>query len=133
MLKNCADCGRIFAHPARNLCDECYKKVQETFHKVKEFLQKNPGATVVEVANATEVDVETIYEFIREGRLKVVPRDVSLSCEVCGDPITTGRFCARCRSSLVKGLQGEELPRPTPKLDTDSRVRYLDQLKQRRD
>ena len=42
MLKNCEVCGRVFAHPTRVLCEDCYNEVQAKYRAVKEYLQKNP-------------------------------------------------------------------------------------------
>lgn len=128
MIKNCEECNRIFAHPSRNLCDECYKEALRAFDAVKKYLQENPGATVAEVAQATETEVDIIYEYIRQGRLTVVPKDAQLHCEICGTSISTGRVCSRCRVSLQTG---KEEPEPR-KLNNSSRVHILDQLKDRR-
>lgn len=128
MLKNCENCNRVFSHPSRSLCDACYQEAQRAFSAVKVFLQENPGATVAEVAHETEVELETIYEYIRQGRLTVVPKDAELLCEICSTPISVGRVCARCRTSLVTGKE-EPLQR---KSGDGSRVHYLDQLKGRR-
>lgn len=132
MLKNCDNCNRVFAHPTRSLCDECYKEAQEAFGKVKTYLQENPGSTVAEVAQATEVDVDTIYEYIRQGRLTVVPKDAALRCDICGTTIEVGRVCDRCRAGLQKGLRKEPTPRERPQSADGSRVHYLDGLKERR-
>ncbi|HOQ72830.1 MAG: hypothetical protein PHG88_08615 [Limnochordia bacterium] len=131
MLKNCELCGKLFAHPARTLCEDCYGKVQESYEAVKEYLQKHPGASVAEVAQATETEVDTIYQFIREGRLSIIPKDVSLTCEICGAPITTGRICRKCRAELAQTAPKETQPGTKRPVD-DSRVRYLDQIKRRR-
>jgi predicted amidophosphoribosyltransferase len=131
LLKNCQVCNKVFAHPTRTMCDECYKEVQASFEAVKDYLLKNPGATVAEVAQETEIDVEVIYEFIREGRLSVIPRDAQLSCEICGDPITVGRVCRKCRSELDPSSAAPFQPSSRAS-SGDSRVRYLDQIKRQR-
>lgn len=128
LLKNCEVCGRVFAHPTRVLCEDCYNEVQAKYRAVKEYLQKNPGATVAEVAQAAETDVEVIYQFIREGRLSVVPKDAGLTCEICGRPITVGRICHNCRSEL----EGKAYKPPAEKDSDGSRVRYLDQIRRQR-
>jgi len=131
LLKNCEECGKVFAHPTRVLCEDCYKKVQASYQAVKEYLQQHPGATVAEVAQATESDVDLVYQFIREGRLSVVPKDAGLTCEICGTPIQVGRICRKCRGELdpssVRGPQPESRKQPD-----EARVRYLDQIRRRR-
>lgn len=133
MLKNCEACNRVFAHPTRVLCQECHEKAQRAFEVVKDYLQKNPGATVVEVAQATEVDLELIYEYIRQGRLSVVPKDAQLRCAICGNPIDLGKVCRKCREGLKKGSQEELETRPADKPQSRStRIHYLDQIRDRK-
>lgn len=132
MLKNCRECNRVFAHPSRDLCEDCYERLQKEFTAVREYLQKNPGASVAEVAKETEVDLDKIYEFIREGRLNVVPHDVQFHCEVCGEIIATGRVCAKCRSEFRKGSYIPPEPKETGNSSAGTRIHFLDQIKDRR-
>lgn len=133
MLRNCDECNRVFAHPSRRLCEECYQKQQQQFNAVRDYLQENPGASVAEVAKETEVDLDTIYEFIREGRLHIVPHDVEFHCEICGDVISTGRVCAKCRSDFRKSAYTPPEQREERTSGSSStRVHYLDQIKDRR-
>jgi flagellar operon protein (TIGR03826 family) len=130
MLKNCEECNRVFAHPTRSLCEECYEKARKSFDAVKKYLQENPGATVAQVSKDTEVDLELIYEYIREGRLDVVPRDARLQCTICGTSIAVGRVCQSCRSELRSTMTSEPSKSPgTSKLD--SRIHILDNIKNR--
>jgi len=131
VLKNCDVCGKVFAHPTRTLCEECYKEAQARFQAVKDYLQRNPGATVAEVAEATETDVDVIYQYIREGRLSIVPRDAGLQCELCGASIQIGRICSRCLGKLEQAA-GKGPVQESRKEADDSKVRYLDQIKRRR-
>lgn len=132
LLKNCEVCNKVFAHPTRTLCDECYREAQARFQAVKDFLQKNPGASVAEVAEATETEIEVIYEYIREGRLSVIPKDAGLACELCGAPIPMGRVCQRCLGRLEQMTRGGEKQEPGGSSPTDSKVRYLDQIRRQR-
>ncbi|NLJ80763.1 MAG: hypothetical protein GX335_07050 [Firmicutes bacterium] len=132
MLRNCEKCNRIFAHPTRRLCSDCYQKVQEAFILVKDYLAANPKASVAEVAKATETNVETIYEFIKAGRLNIIPRDVQLTCEICGVSIESGRICPKCRAALKQG-QVSQTEKPFSEAKRDkTRIRYLDQIRKRR-
>ncbi len=132
MLKNCKECNRVFAHPTRQLCEDCYLQAQQAFEAVKDFLESNPGATVAEVAEATKVDVETIYEYIKQGRLSVVPKDAGLTCQICGAQIDKGRVCSKCRAELREdpGAQSESREKERT---SGSRMHYLgDEIKRRR-
>lgn len=129
MLRNCDECNKVFAHPTRRLCESCYKEAQKAFVTVKEYIIENPGASVATVAQETEVDVEIIYEYIRQGRLNVIPRDVELHCDICGDRINSGRICVKCRSDFKK--KPEEPVLEQEEKSRSSRVHYLDQIKKR--
>lgn len=131
MLKNCELCNKVFAHPNRSLCEDCYRSTQKKFDAVKEYLHENPGASVVEVAEATEVEVEIIYEYIKEGRLNIIPKDAQLVCEICGTKIQSGRVCVECRTQLQpEGFGTSAQPRESRR--QSSKVHYLDQIKRQR-
>lgn len=128
VLKNCKQCNKVFAHPTRHLCEGCYKDAQAQFERVREYLEENRGATVAEVAEETDTDVEVIYEYIKEGRLTVVPKDAELRCQICGTKIASGRVCAVCRAELS---DDPRIP-PSQQGDKDTRMRYLDAIRRKR-
>lgn len=135
MLKNCEKCNRVFAHPTRSMCEGCFEEELANFVAVKEYLKENPGASVAQVANETEVDVGIIYEYIRQGRLDIIPSDVKFHCEICGAEISFGRICPKCKGDLVKGFRSQPVSEPEPESkprDRGSKVHYLDQIKDRR-
>lgn len=98
-LINCKQCGRLFNRVAKDICPDCIKKETDEFSKVSEYLRKNRGASPVEVHEATEVELEIIYRFIREGRLVSTP-NMTYPCDRCGNPTTMGRFCKKCTDEL---------------------------------
>lgn len=113
-LKNCSECGKIFVHPTRDVCDGCHQKEEDDFKKVKEYLWKKLKSNVEEVHEATEVSIKRIHKFIREGRLNtgnMAP--LFLECETCGAQITEGRFCEACRGKMVRNF-GFDAPANTP-------------------
>jgi len=134
MLKNCEVCHRVFSHPARSLCQQCFETAQMSFEAVKKYLRENPGATVAEVSEKTEVPVDLIYEYISEGRLDVVPRDARLKCSICGTDIKVGKVCSKCRADLRSTISTsapawESTPRRSTK--DANRVHTLDHIKKR--
>lgn len=131
MLRNCDECNRVFAHPNRRLCQECYDQAQKAFTAVKEYLLQNPNASVADVSGETGVDVQVIYDYIRDGRLSVVPRDAQVHCVICNESISSGRVCAKCRTSLKKAdYQAPEAQEQAKSNQT--RVHYLDQVRGRK-
>lgn len=105
-LRNCPECGKLFVYNHRNLCPECLKKDEEDFDIVRDFLYKNPKATVEEISKKTGVSSKSILEFLKEGRLMLRSNNVNiiLSCELCGEPIVSGRLCEKCSKKFKRGL-----------------------------
>jgi len=104
-LRNCPECGRVFAYIDINLCPACKKKDEENLVKVKEYLSENPHIGILELAEAVDVEEDRIMRWIREGRIegKKFP-GMKVSCERCGRPIQEGRFCIKCSNELAKGF-----------------------------
>ncbi|MFC4768258.1 TIGR03826 family flagellar region protein [Effusibacillus consociatus] len=104
-LSNCKECGRLFNRYAKDICPNCIKQEEDDFYKVSGYLRDNQGSTPQEVHEATEVSLEKIYRFIREGRLiaKNFP-GMTYPCERCGIPIQMGRFCRTCTDDLKAEL-----------------------------
>lgn len=108
-LRNCPRCGKLFAHIGRPICNRCIEEEEEEFKVVKEYIYKNPGATVFEVSDATGVSVDKIMRFLREERLEISSENSNLilECEKCGTPIKTGRYCEQCRVNLSNEMKRE--------------------------
>ncbi len=100
----CKRCGKLFRSVNRVICPECLEKEKQSYQTVEKYLRENPGATVAEIAQNTEVDEKVILKFIKEGRLKEVEVSVNLKCEACGKPIASGRLCPACMSKFSAGL-----------------------------
>lgn len=100
-LANCKECGKLFFKTSVDICPECQKKEEEDFNRVKDYLKKNPTASIPEIIEATEVSEAKISKFIRAGRLSIKP-----TCESCGKVIDSGRFCPECRVKLLREVRG---------------------------
>jgi len=105
-LRNCPKCGKLFVYRQRNLCPQCLKKDEEDFDRVREFINNNPKATIEEVSEGTEVTVKKILEYLKEGRLILQSNNINitLNCELCGEPILTGRMCAKCSNKFKRNI-----------------------------
>lgn len=105
-LRNCARCGKMFNYvtgPA--ICDLCKKAIEDDFQKVKAYIEENPRASLKQIAEDNEVTTKQIQQWIREERLEFSKDSpLQLLCEKCGDPITTGRFCAKCKGTMANTL-----------------------------
>ena len=132
-LRNCSRCGKMFNHiggPA--ICDQCKKDIEEDFQRVKQYIQDNPRATLRQIADDNKVSSKMIQQWIREERLMFSEHSpIQLQCENCGESILTGRFCAKCKTSMANNLntsfakQRPVMQDPVKK-DNKAGMRFLD-------
>lgn len=106
---NCPKCGSIYIkNKFRDVCDDCFKKEEEEFDKVYQFLRirKNRAATIPRIVEATGVDEELLLKFIRTGRLKVATfPNLGYPCDKCGTLIRKGKLCDECSTELREELE----------------------------
>lgn len=101
-LKNCKRCGKLFVFNGVDLCPDCLQEDEEDFRKVKDYLYHYPKSTVFEISEATGVSTEKIWDFFKQGKLELADKNsgISLTCERCGKPIRSGRFCNECLKTI---------------------------------
>ena len=105
------------------MCDGCRKKLEQKFQEVKQYLDDNPNASVNQVSEDNDVSVKQIKQWIREERLSLSEASLDgVVCEHCGRPITSGRFCDKCKAAMANNLQSA-LDRPRPMQQKPSRER----------
>lgn len=104
--RNCKRCGRMFGYISGiPICDNCKKKEEEDFMKVRLYIKENSGANMREVAEVCEVSIEKITRFLREGRLEVREgSNLVLECESCRKAIKSGRLCQECSRHLERDM-----------------------------
>ncbi len=131
-LRNCAKCGRMFNYVAGPpICDLCRKAMEEKFQQVKEFVRENPGAGFREISEACDVKPTQIREWVREERLMFAENSpIQMQCESCGAKIQTGRFCAKCKSTMATNLSNsiakpKPVIQPPKKEDPKNRMRFM--------
>ena len=106
-VRNCSRCGKVYRYDGFRVCPNCRREDEADFQKVKEYIDEHPGANIKEVSEATEIDSRKIMEFLRAGRLEIMDENnLILSCERCGKPIKTGKFCDKCAFEIQKELKG---------------------------
>ncbi|MFA9558918.1 TIGR03826 family flagellar region protein [Evansella sp. AB-rgal1] len=108
-LANCSSCGKVFVKALRPICNDCNKEVDGKFQIVYDYLRKreNRSASLHEVHKDTEVEIDLIYKFIREGRIHL--RDfpnLGYPCEKCEALIREGKLCTDCQNDIRSGLNG---------------------------
>ena len=105
-VKNCRKCKRLFNYiGGQQICPACREAIEAEFQKVKKYLFDNKNATIAQVAEECEVDEHQIRQWVREERLMFSSGiDAGIVCENCGAPISTGRFCEKCKNSMINDL-----------------------------
>ena len=98
-VRNCKGCGKLFNYMSgAQLCPECRAKLEKKFSSVKDYIGEHPQASIR----------------VKEERL--ILSEASLDgvlCEHCGRPITSGRFCDKCKAAMANNLRSA-LNRPRP-------------------
>lgn len=113
-VKNCKGCNRLFQYiGGAPLCPACKEALEDKFAQVKEYIYQNPGTSIAQVAEANDVSVKQIKQWIREDRLVLSePTEDGIVCEQCGVPICSGRYCEKCKTKIATEL-GSVLNRPS--------------------
>ncbi len=132
-LRNCSRCGKMFNYiGGQPICEPCKKAIEEEFQKVKQYITENPGADLKKIAEDNEVTTKQIQQWIREERLMFTSGSpIQLQCENCGEPILTGRFCAKCKATMANTLNNT-FAKPKPALqqpvkkESKAGMRFLD-------
>ena len=132
-VRNCKGCGRLFNYIGGvPLCGDCKAKLEEKFGEVKKYIEENKHATIPEVAEAMDVSQRQITQWIREERLAFADDSaITLSCEACGAPVRTGRYCEACKTEMTRNFgnmykSAATPPSPTKDRRESARMRYLD-------
>lgn len=104
----CSKCGgvMIFKGVGEYKCEECGTVDYDDYGKVRNYIEKNPGATAAAASAATGVSQKSIRGMLKEERLEIAANSASfLKCEVCGAQIRSGRFCKKCETSYHRSIE----------------------------
>ena len=132
-VRNCRSCGCIFNYvTGPKICPACREKLEMKFQEVKEYIRGHKGVGIPEVAEACEVDAGQIRQWLREERLELSSEAAAaLTCESCGKPIRSGRFCEKGVVNMSKGFQEvlntgrQTAPKPAKNEAEGPKMRYL--------
>ena len=134
-VKNCRRCRRLFNYiGGQPICPQCREELEKKFHEVKKYIFDNKGVTIKDVVENCDIDENTVRQWIREERLEFSAGvDIGVTCEKCGAPIVSGRFCDKCKASMINQLSEAgrrpeaEAPEPAKKAATGNKMRFLNQ------
>ena len=132
-VRNCKKCGKIFNYvTGYPICPTCKSALEEKFHEVKQYIYDNEIATLKQVADSCGVEINQIKQWVREERLTFSKDSMlGIECENCGTTIRTGRFCDKCKNTMINNINNvvkAHKPHESPKEDLkeNPRMRYLD-------
>lgn len=98
-LDNCRICGTLFLKDYTDYCLNCYKKIEQEFKLVNDFLriEANRFADLQEISRATTVSAKQISDFIRDGRIYADDfPNLGYPCKHCGTVIKRQILCDDC-------------------------------------
>lgn len=131
----CEECGgkMFYQEDGVYQCLECGRVELDDFGKIKEYLTENNGATMVEIAAGTGVEMNIIRMFLEDGRIQI-PKGSKLfiSCKRCGCALRSGRYCEDCIRELGNDLKDAFAEAPGQKAEpariprsSNNRMRYF--------
>lgn len=129
-IRNCPSCGEFFNYTGiRDVCYKCSQKEEEMYQIVYRFLRKreNRAATVDRIVEATGVDKELLFKWVRKGRLHpAVFPNLGYPCDNCGRLTKKGKLCERCVTELKSDLRTFEAAKEfRESIEKSERLTYL--------
>lgn len=67
----CRDCGKVKEEKYLPYCYQCDKQFRERFAKIKAYLKENPSANAMEISRATDIAIDRVTRYIKDGLLKI--------------------------------------------------------------
>jgi predicted amidophosphoribosyltransferase len=104
-VTQCKNCRRIFQSLGSEFCPNCADEMDANFQKVKNYVYDHPQTNVVDISEGTGIAEKTVLYFLKEGRLSMGDEASGLECEMCGKPITGGRFCKVCQNMFASAFK----------------------------
>lgn len=136
---NCVRCGRMFQKTTNSrVCMDCKDAEEQAYRLVRDYLEQHPGADIKSVAAGTGVDEAIVLKLLQDGRLVAMgdlAAGMSINCERCGGPTTSGRMCGACIELLGQAFKNSaDILSGTDKsaADNSSRIRRPETIQEKR-
>jgi Zn-finger nucleic acid-binding protein len=107
MTKMCPSCNipMVYIYGETFECPMCKRKELTDFGKIREFLDENGPKPAMVISEATNVDMDVINVYLRQGRVEIPDGSgIYIRCESCGTDIRYGRFCPECAAKASKDV-----------------------------
>lgn len=109
-IDKCEECGGKMKYTGvgEYVCESCSHVMLNDYGKVRNYIEKHPGANLAEVSEATGVGKNKIRQLLREEKIEIAGNSVVfLHCESCGAPIRSGYYCESC-AKIAKTIQAKQ-------------------------
>ncbi|MDD2971061.1 MAG: hypothetical protein PHE02_02880 [Lachnospiraceae bacterium] len=107
----CSKCGgiMIFKGVGEYQCEDCKNMEYDDYGKVRNYIEKNRGATAAEIEHEIGVSQRAIRQMLRDSKIEISEGSKSfMKCEICGGDIRSGRFCSKCETTYHRQLEEEQ-------------------------
>lgn len=107
----CKNCGGVLVYRGLGeyYCEKCKEKDYDNYGKTRNYIEKNPGASAVDIEKNTGVSKAAIREMLKESRFEVVEGAKSfLRCEGCNKEIRSGRYCQECEKNIHLTIEKQQ-------------------------
>ena len=133
-IRTCKKCRRLFNYVmGPSFCPACREQEEDKFQEVKKYVQEHGRCRMQEVAEACDVTMKQIQQWIRDDRLMLSDDSpMGIECERCGKMIKGGKYCPTCSNEMAAKFQAAMgnpfAAQVAEKQDTrtSARMRYLD-------
>lgn len=109
VIRNCKRCDEVFNFVSSPYCPRCAEEVEGLYKAIKNYVYKNPDATVEKISSELGIEQELVFEMLHDGRLEWKPKEVAY-CGICGEAISAGRLCQNCAGQLRGTSTGSSAP-----------------------
>lgn len=131
-ITTCSICNRLF-EPSSDItvCPNCYKAHEEEFKIIRQYIREHPNSNIVEVSEACNISIPQIRRWIKEERISYKEESkIGIECERCGKMINTGRYCAVCKTEILKDFKStynQSIANNEDKNKENNKMRFLNQ------
>ncbi|MEM0951407.1 MAG: hypothetical protein AAGI66_04585 [Cyanobacteria bacterium P01_H01_bin.74] len=101
---NCKKCNKLFKQTTVALCSDCQKWSVDEKNLLLDYINKNPGLSVREIAEACSLDIKELEQKVFSGSLGPTTAKISFFCKSCKVPVKytdlKGQFCEICAEEM---------------------------------
>jgi len=131
-VRPCKSCKKLFNYlTGVPICPACKNKLEKKFQEVKEYIREHPNSGLQDVAEANEVSVKQLKNWVREERLSFSDDSpVGIECLNCGTMIKFGKYCEACKGKMLNDLNQatyvEKKEERVKRVSDGNKMRFLD-------